>query len=459
MVQNMIKQRWNPMPLSRRALLASLSALAALPAQGRVKGRSIIVIGAGLSGLSAARDLAAAGAEVTVLEAQERIGGRISTSRLWPDLPMDLGASWIHGIEGNPLTELADQAGVARLATGYDNTLSLGLSGQPVDLTDAYAMAEAVIDAARAKAESRETDLSLMAAITETEDWKSADNATRRLIRHVINGSVEAEYGGAWDEVSTWYFDESEEFDGEDELFPGGFDQIVQHLAKGLTIRKGAVVTGLSQRAEGVLITLKGEESLTADHVVVTVPLGVLKAGDIAFDPPLSPERQAAIQTLGMGLLNKCWLRFDAVTWPDDVDWIEWVGPKDGYWSQWVSLARATDAPVLLAFHAGDQARELEELSDSQMITAAHAALKSMFGPDFPAPVDAQITRWSEDPFTHGAYSFNATGTTPATRPALAGADWGGLLVFAGEAAEPHYWGTAHGAVMSGRTAAKRLTG
>lgn len=198
-------------------------------------------------------------------------------------------------------------------------------------------------------------------------------------------------------------------------------------------------------------------ETLIADRAIVTVPLGVLQAGDITFRPPLAPERQMAIRTLGMGLLNKCWLRFEKVAWPTDVDWIEWLGPKDGYWSQWLSLAQATGEPVLLAFHAGDQARETEKLTDAEMLENATAALQTMFGPGFPAPIGTQITRWSEDPFAKGAYSFNAIGSTGATRQSLAGADWEGRLVFAGEAAEPDYWGTAHGALISGRTAASIL--
>lgn len=443
---------------TRRSHLATLLAALTAPMPLRAQtGKRVLVIGAGLAGLSAARDLVAAGAEVVVLEARDRIGGRIWTSRKWPDLPMDLGASWIHGVDGNPLTDLADAAGVERVETSYDAAMALDATGREVDLTAAYDQAEALIDEAREAADDLPQDIPLADAIEDSGDWDEADAATRRLIRHVVNGTVEAEYGGSWREVSAWYFDEAKEFEGEDALFPGGYDQIVQHLAEGLEIRTGQVVTRIAPDGAGVAVTLKDGTVLTADHAIITVPLGVLKARDIAFGADLAPARVEAITMLDMGLLNKCWLRFDRVAWPADVDWIEWVGPEDGYWSQWVSLTRATGAPVLLAFHAGEQARELEGLTDALTVDAAHRALQAMFGADFPAPIDAQVTRWSEEEFTWGSYSFNAVGCTPDTRRALAGADWEGRLIFAGEACEPDYWGTAHGAVLSGRAAAKVL--
>jgi monoamine oxidase len=171
----------------------------------------------------------------------------------------------------------------------------------------------------------------------------------------------------------------------------------------------------------------------------------------------LTRARQAAIDGLRMGLLNKCVLRFDRIHWPQDVDWIGWLGLRPGFWGEWVSLARSMAVPVLIGFNAADPATELEGFSDRDTRAAAHDALRGMFGTGFPAPMDAQITRWGQEPLSYGSYSFNAVGTKPATRRALAGPDWDGQLWFAGEACSADHFGTAHGAVLSGQDVARRI--
>jgi monoamine oxidase len=86
--------------------------------------KRIVVIGAGLSGLAAAQELHRRGHEVIVVEARERIGGRIWTSTQWADMPLDFGATWIHGPQGNPLTDLVEQINAKRLTTSYDKTVT-----------------------------------------------------------------------------------------------------------------------------------------------------------------------------------------------------------------------------------------------------------------------------------------------------------------------------------------------
>lgn len=442
-------------PVSRRGFSKAIAAAALLPvAASRAGGKTVAVIGAGLGGLAAAQTLAARGFKPVIFEARARVGGRVWTSRLWPDLPADMGASWIHGAKGNPLTALSDRYGIARVETRYDRGVLFDEAGRELDLDRDQQQVEVFINKARKRAAGQ---ASLKDAIEADPHWAAMDGRARRILRHVVNTTVEHEYGGAWSELSARSFDEGDEFDGGDVLFSNGFGEIPERLARGLDIRLTHEVRQIAPIRGGVRLDFVNGLSFDALHAVVTVPLGVLKSGRLAFAEPLARSRQSAISTLKMGLLNKCWLRFDRVQWPAQADWIGWLGPRDGFWSEWISLAPSLKLPALLGFNAGDQAREVEKLSDRDTVADAHAALKAMFGSSFPAPVAAQTTRWSLDPLSAGSYSFNPVGYVPRQREALAGADWDGRIVFAGEAASADHFATAHGAYLSGIAAAKTI--
>lgn len=159
---------------------------------------------------------------------------------------------------------------------------------------------------------------------------------------------------------------------------------------------------------------------------------------------------------LGMGVLNKCYLRFENVFWPADVDWLGYVSPRHGEWTEWVSFKRSANLPILLGFNAAEFGRKMETLTDEQTVASAMKTLQTIFGPDIPQPIDFQITRWASDPYAMGAYSFNAIGSTPAMRRALA-KNLKNRLFFAGEASHEKFFGTAHGAYLSGISAAKNL--
>jgi monoamine oxidase len=418
----------------------------------------VLVLGAGMAGLSAARHPPPAGADVDVIEARDRIGGRTFTSNLWPDLPLDMGASWIHGTKGNPITALASQIGAKWTATSYQRSLNLDKAGNPTDFLDAAVRAKKLVKVARRRADDLDHDVSLQAAIEASPKWRALSPSDRQLLRLAINTRIEHEYSGDWSRLSAWYFDDGDDFPGDEAVLNAGYGPLVTHLANGLNIHLGEAVTAIAPTAKGVEVTTTFRSHI-ADRVIVTLPLGVLKSGTVRFAEPLKRNRQRAIDGLEMGLLNKCWLRFDRIFWPEDVDWIDYLGPVENLWADWMSGVRSTGKPLLVGFNAAAAADRLETLDDRATVNAAMEALRSMFGTSIPDPIGSQITRWRQDPFSRGAYSFNAVGTGAKDRRALFGPDWDGRLQFAGEAASHDHPGTTHGALMTGLAAAIGVLG
>ncbi len=421
---------------------------------------SVIVIGAGAAGLGAARVLADAGVAVTVVEAKGHIGGRAWTSDLWPDLPVDMGASWIHGIDGNPLTELADALGAAHALTSYDRVVARDRAGRAVDFAAAAAEVAVLVGAARAAVEDGAHDIPLKAAVEALPAWAALSPDRRRLLRLVLHTRIEHEYSGDWSRLSAWHFDSGKDFGGGEAVMARGFGPVMAHLARGLDIRLNDPVLSIAPVAGGVeMATARG--SHRAARAIVTLPLGVLKSGDVRFGAPLKKGRAGAIARLEMGLLNKCWLRFDRVFWPPGADWLNLVdtgvepgvegSAEPGPWPEFTSFLRPSGVPLLVGFNAAAPAEAVEALDDAATVAGAMAALRAMFGADVPDPVGFQISRWRQDRFARGAYSFLPVGARPKDRSRLAGRDWNGRLSFAGEATSRAHPGTVHGALMTGR--------
>ncbi len=449
--------------MQRRTLLqllatAPLALPAGLPSVSAPRRHRVLVIGAGISGLAAARTLTQRGHSVEILEARDRTGGRIWTEPDPAGLPLDLGASWIHGIRGNPMAKLASLSGARLAMTSYDSAILYDTDGSPAGpaLDRAVEQLHGFIERSMQRAQRRDRDVVVDTAIESDPAWATMSTSDRKLVRFILNSIMEQEYGGATSELSSFWWDAGSAFGGEDALLPDGYSAITDYLASGLSIRLEHVVERIEWGGSELVAVTRDGGRHVADRMVVTLPLGVLKAQSVTFSPALPASHRQAIATLGMGVLDKCYLRFPHVFWPEEFDWLEYIPEGDRTWVEWVSLARPTGQPVLLGFNAASEARQLESSTDEQIVAGAMAVLRRIFGAAVPDPIGYRITRWAADPFALGSYSFHAVGSTPAHRTALA-ASAANRLFFAGEATHRQYYGTVHGAYLSGLQAASRV--
>lgn len=419
----------------------------------------VIVVGAGVSGLAAARHLADSGRRVTILEGRGRIGGRVWTSTVWPDIPVDLGASWIHGIDGNPVYEIAEQIRAQTVVTdGDDITYYLPDGGEttPAQSQALEAWGERVADALSDYQDSADTDTSIRAALARAVG-AGLDDRDRELLAYNIN-DLEHEYSGAAEELSALFYDSGDPINGDDVLFPGGYEQITNHLGADLRVLTGHTVSGIDWSPSGVVVTTN-RGAFNAGQVVVTLPLGVLQSGSVAFAAGLPAVKSKAINGLGVGVLNKCYLRFPETFWAD-TDWLGYVPGLDRYgqWAQWINLDRPTGRPVLLGFNAAQFGRTIEGWTDEQIVEGAMSTLRVIYGRECPDPTGHQITRWASDDYARGSYSFAKVGSTPDMREHLAAAI-DDRVYFAGEATDELAPATVHGAYSSGIRAAREIIG
>lgn len=412
------------------------------------------MIGAGVSGLTAARALQRDGHDVVVVEGRDRIGGRTHTVDLG-GAPADLGGSWIHGPVGNPLTPLVDEAGFEVVNDGaWGGAMRIVVDGHgALDGPDTATVIASQFDWDPSEAAAGlGRDGSFDEGVAWYLDDRGFTGAPRRAVEFALRWAEAGQnVAGTPDRVSLEGVGGYVDLPGGNVAIVGGYRRLVDHLADGLDIRTGTPVRRIAHGDTGVAVTTDGADHV-ADQVVVTLPLGVLAARTVEFDPPI-PDVDEHVGRLAMGSLEKVVLRFGERWWPDNVRRLLHVSDHRRF-SSWVDITAHSGVPTLVAFHNPLNA---DSGPPERQPDLALESLRATFGVQVPDPVAVHATDWLHDPFSLGSYSYIPVGGSGADMTALGGR-WSPRLVFAGEHTVPEYFGTVHAAHLSGLRAAEAVT-
>ena len=419
----------------------------------------VIVVGAGMAGLAAASRLARTGAKVTLLEARDRVGGRILTRRE-PGLPVtiELGAEFIHG-KSPQLWKILAEAGLETWELGGDSyCYENGRLAECLSWEERFSILEDLEsydgpDISFAEyLQHRGDDPNAPWSVSYVEGFNAAEQSLIGVAslkkQQIAEDSIEG-----------------------NRIFRvrAGFDQVPEFLAKkfiklGGVLHKNARVERIAWRRREVRVGCTGQrgrplEDMTARAVVVTVPLGVLQANCISFDP--KPEELfAQLPRLAFGNAHRVTLVFDDDFWSHIKNkhfsfafCLECVPPT--WWT-----AAPISAPEITGWIGGSKAEDPRWDSESLLVEQSVQTFANLFSLS-PNQVrrrlrGAHTHNWHKDPYARGAYSYVPFGALEA--PGLLSLPQEDTLFFAGEHTDlDGHWGTVHGALNTGLRAAEQV--
>ncbi|HWZ57847.1 MAG TPA: NAD(P)/FAD-dependent oxidoreductase [Gemmatimonadaceae bacterium] len=416
----------------------------------------VVVIGAGVAGLAAADALTAGGVSVTVLEARDRIGGRVFTLRPpGVPVPIELGAEFVHGRVPETLG-VADQAALLLAAIEGRHWRAQPGSRGPAD--GAWESIERVISQLDAQRTPDRTFEAFLAASNVAPD----DAAASRQYVRGFDAADPSRVGERWLALT----EEASERDDAAHQYRvvSGYDRVPQWLARRLApdaLRLGSPVERIAWRQTRVTAHCAGGAITQARTAIITVPLAILAADDgIVFDPPLGADKRSAIDNIATGSVVRLVVRFREPFWEgmglDRLGFLHTADPTVPIW--WTSYPLRT--PLLVGWVGGPTAAALAQSDGETIADRALDGLATQLDVERrwldALEVEHWYHDWEHDPYARGAYSYGLANAVDA--PLALGTPIDRTLFFAGEATDPDgRSGTVHGAIASGRRAAEEV--
>jgi monoamine oxidase len=397
----------------------------------------VIVIGAGAAGLACARALHDTGRDVVVLEARNRIGGRIRTLRDVGSRPFEIGAMFVHGARAAVL-DVAAEAGLTVSEPRWRGGRTLvEIGGEVLPMRAAAggwwglerevaalggpdrALADVLVE--RGWPQERR----LMAAELFAQFW-CADPG-----RLSVEGVARVE--AAWTSGP------------ENLVIREGYDRVADHLAAGLRIELGAAVQSIGWSRGAVRIVSADGLRADASAVVVSVPPSVVAAGRPSFDPPLPASKADAVRSIPIGSVIRVVARLRHA--PPESGTLVRTGADGGFWSI------SGDDELVTVWIGGPSAVALSGADPTDIVLRAKIAFPWLDGGRL---ADVRMADWGRDPFALGGYSYPRAGALDA--PGRWAEPVDATLFFCGEATcGDRHPQTVHGAIESGRRAAEEI--
>lgn len=415
---------------------------------------TILIIGAGLAGLAAARKLIAHHYNVHILEARDRIGGRT-----WTDdslgIPFDLGAFMFHGTEGHPLVAIARDLNLTVAGSyGFDFGTNQDKIDEPT-LISAHHQFYQLMAKAGIYARTLQTDVSLydaMESLRNSKDYPVLEKGVNDWMHNIF--MLRTAIGAKYLSASHWY-DKKVDLGGEEALVISGYKPIIEYLAKEIPISLAKPINRIVGQQNDVQVYTR-DECYTANAVIVTVPLGVLKKKVIEFSPPLPEYKQKAIDSLDVSLSNRIALRFPHAFWSPKQSVLSLFGGDYRSFSLFNNYYPFTKQPILVGFTGGEVAKSLECLGEKELIDKAMSSLQQLYGKAIPYPEDTRIMRWGQDPYAFGSGCYIGVGSSGQAHDELA-RNINDQIYFAGDATIRQFPGTTQGAYLSGIREADKI--
>jgi monoamine oxidase len=447
----------------------------------------VIIVGAGVAGLTTARELISAGEDsssILVLEARQRTGGRINTRVVSETTLVDLGANFIHGIKDNPIYQIMQAHQMKTQSFNWEQGDFLGGSSHEVAAADRTpSRGPGIVKRLHAFADNKKHDISEYleeareAWLAEVGQEATTDISLQELIdqyllprfapdevaafglRYQLHLLLDADYAADQRDMSARYWDQDDLLAGGDHILPGSYAPFVEILSRDAPLVFGQQVTSVAHAAAAdrwELTTSTGHQ-YSCRHLVMTAPLGVLKAGSITFTPALPADFVAALDLLGTANLIWVDLVFADPWWPFGQDCAVWNVSKDSAFHWPYFLHRHTARPFVIQFSTGGPSGDrVDALSDEALLTELLALLTELAGQPPPQPLDLIRSRWRHDPLAYGTYTYCRVGFTEKHQQRLQQPIQKSMF-FAGEHMNGPFRGTVHGAHLSGIRAAKQV--